>query len=110
MLSMATKCPQARQDLKLQEVGREGLLYDHDGELIHILNVTALAIWKACDGECDAAAIESIVREKFSGLDGHDIRGDIERLLSQLEERGLLQQAGDVPAIGADDAPAPRGI
>jgi len=91
MIAMATGCPRARRDLVVQEVGREGMLYDREGELIHILNVTALEIWKACDGERDVAALESLIRARFAAADDMDVAGDIEKLLAQLDERGLLE-------------------
>ena len=97
MTAMATGTPAARKDLVLQEVGREGMLYDRDGELIHILNSSALEIWKACDGVRDIDAIESIIRGRFSVVGTQDIRGDIEELLSQLDERGLLEGDGARP-------------
>lgn len=93
MIAMATRNPQARQGLVLQEMGREGLLYDREGELIHILNVTALEVWKACDGARDLDAIESIMRTRFACIDGQDVRRDIEKLLMQFDERGLLAGA-----------------
>ena len=102
MIAMATGCPRTRRDLVLQEVGREGLLYDKEGELIHILNTTAIEIWRVCDGEKDVAAIESVIKAKFTNAAGQDVRGDIEKLLTQLDERGLLE--GD----GAHPAAAPR--
>ena len=93
MAMTAVQGPAARKDLTLQEVGREGLVYDREGEVIHILNATALTIWKACDGQKDLDALEATVRGKFSGLEGRDVRSDIENLLKQLEERGLLEGA-----------------
>jgi len=98
MIAMVTGCPRARQDLVLQEVGREGLLYDREGELIHILNTTAMAIWRVCDGERDIDAIETVIRGRFSGVESQDIRGDIEKLLTQFDERGLLEGEGARPA------------
>lgn len=95
-----TTAPRGRADLMLQEVGREGLLYDRERELIHLLNATALAVWKSCDGQRDLAAIESIIRSRFTGLDGRDVRGDIETLLMQLDERGLLE-GGNTPRTAA---------
>lgn len=113
-MSGPVKAPAARGDLTLQEVGREGLLYDREGELIHILNATALVIWKAMDGQRDEAAIEAILRERFSGLDGHDVIGDIRALLAQLDERGLLAggASGAGPTVkpqeGASQGPSRR--
>lgn len=92
-------CPRARADLVLQEVGNEGMLYDRAGERIHILNVTALAIWKACDGSRDVDAIQAAVSRRFSHVEGHDIRRDIEKLLTEFEQRGLLAGADVRKAI-----------
>ena len=91
MISTMTERPRARRDLVLQEVGREGMLYDRAGERIHILNVTALAIWKACDGARDLDALTDLIGGRFTSTDGQDIRGDIGKLLSDFEERGLLE-------------------
>lgn len=91
MISTVTARPRARRDLVLQEVGHEGMLYDRAGERIHILNVTALAIWKVCDGARDLDGLTEIVRSGFRSVDGQDIKGDIEKLLSDFGERGLLE-------------------
>jgi hypothetical protein len=99
MTGAVTECPKARTDLMLQEVGSEGMLYDRTGERIHILNVTALAIWKVCDGSRDINAIGAAIGLGFSGLEGHDIKSDIEKLLTEFEERGLLVIASARPAI-----------
>jgi len=83
--------PKARKDLVLQEVGSEAFLYDKEGELVHILNVTALEIWRACDGRRDLMALEAKVRERFANLDGHDVSKDIGVLLAEFRKRGLLE-------------------
>ena len=77
----------------MQEVGREGLLYDREGKLVHILNSTGLEIWKACDGGNDMAAIEAILRRTFTGMEGCNVRQDIESMLAHLEARGLLERS-----------------
>jgi len=87
----APALPKARKDLVLQEVGSEAFLYDKEGELVHILNVTALEIWRACDGRRDIAALEARIRERFGELDGHDVRADIGLLLAEFRKRGLLE-------------------
>lgn len=91
MISTVTQRPKARRDLVLQEVGQEGMLYDRAGERIHILNITALTIWKACDGARDLDGLTQLVAGRFTSIDGQDIKGDIEKLLSDFEERGLLE-------------------
>jgi len=67
------------------------LIYDREGALVHILNVTALCAWKLCDGTRSVGDIAEAVRLSFDGADGTAIQRDMEELLRQLEERGLLE-------------------
>jgi hypothetical protein len=83
--------PKARKDLVLQEVGSEAFLYDKEGELVHILNVTALEIWRACDGRRDVPGLEARIRERFADVEGHDLKADIGQLLEEFRKRGLLE-------------------
>jgi len=84
--------PRTRRDLVLQEVGEEGLLYDREGALVHILNSTALFTWKLCDGTRSLDEIADSLRSAFRGTASQDIRRDIEELLGKLAERGLLEK------------------
>jgi hypothetical protein len=87
-----SRTPRTRRDLVLQEVGEEGLVYDRDGALVHILNLTALFAWKLCDGTRSTVEIVEAVRAAFSGTAARDVQRDIEALLERLEERGLLER------------------
>lgn len=86
------RAPRARKDLVLQELGEEGLLYDRDGALVHILNTTALFTWRLCDGSRSPEAIIEVIRSSFTGTDGKDIRSDVEGLLTRFFEQGLLDR------------------
>lgn len=88
----ATPVPRARKDLVLQEVGEEGLLYDREGAMVHILNRTALHAWRLCDGR---HTIDEIVEElvsAFRGAEASSVRRDVEKMLTALLDRGLLEQ------------------
>ena len=89
---VSPKSPRTRHDLVLQEVGDEGLLYDREGALVHILNMTALFAWKLCDGTRSVEEVAEAVRSGFRGTATQDVRRDIEGLLARLEERGLLER------------------
>lgn len=84
--------PRTRRDLVLQEVGEEGLVYDREGALVHILNLTALFAWKLCDGTRSTVEISDAVRAAFRGTAAQDVQRDVEGLLARLEERGLLEK------------------
>lgn len=90
-VSGVAEVPRARRDLVLQELGDEGLLYDRAGALVHILNLTALFVWKRCDGVATVESISDSIRRSFSGTDGRDLRGDVEGVLERFAEKGLLE-------------------
>lgn len=92
-MSEVVSVPRARRDLVLQEMGDEGMLYDRAGALVHILNLTALFVWRQCDGVATVESISDSIRRSFSGTDGRDLRRDIEGVLERFAEKGLLETA-----------------
>ncbi len=90
-ISRLRSAPRGRRDLVLQELGDEGLLYDREGALVHILNLTALFTWRLCDGTRSVDEIAAAVRDAFSGTDRTDVRRDVEGLVARFAERGLLE-------------------
>ena len=92
-VSPTSQAPKARGDLSLQEVGEEGLLYDREGAMVHILNRTALCAWRLCDGTRSPEAIASALEATFRGADPSRVRQDVERILSEFRERGILERA-----------------
>ncbi len=83
--------PRARRDLALQEVGEEGLLYDREAGMVHILNRTALFAWKLCDGTRDSSGIAEALHQAFSGGRELELRADVLHILASFSERGLLE-------------------
>jgi hypothetical protein len=54
--------PRARRDqLIVQEVAEETLVYDLEGHEAHCLNQTAALVWRYCDGKTTAAGIASLL-------------------------------------------------
>lgn len=58
-------CPRARADLDFRRVGEDWVLFDPDGQRLHVLNLTAALVWSFCTGEHDVATIEEHVRRAF---------------------------------------------
>jgi hypothetical protein len=45
------KLPLARVDITVQVIGEEVMLHDGETDTIHVLNHSAYAVWKLCNGE-----------------------------------------------------------
>jgi hypothetical protein len=85
--------PKVRSDLALQEVGEEGILYDREGARVHVLNRTALFTWRLCDGSRSLDAIAADIQATFSGVEPSRVRNDVDRILAEFSERGLLDHS-----------------
>ena len=75
----------------VQEAGTELVLSSIEGKAIHVLNPTARFIWNLCDGQHTLEAIEQSVRASFAVSENHDVRGDIQRTLKELADKGMLE-------------------
>lgn len=54
--------PAARQDnLLIQEIGSELVVYDQERDQAHTLNRTAAFVWRNCDGETTVAQLAALV-------------------------------------------------
>src|SRR4051812_32599420 len=79
--------PAARtEDLIVEALGDELLVYDSERDRAHSLNGTAARVWELCDGERDPAALADA-----AGVS----EDDVWRALTQLDERRLLE--GELP-------------
>jgi len=80
--------PAARSDdLVVEEVGDELLVYDLRGDGAHCLGPAAARVWRACDGETTVAALETKL-----GLDADSV----DSALHELEHCQLLAPVPDV--------------
>lgn len=82
--------PSARiDDLVIQEVEGETLVYDLKTHKAHCLNPTAAIVWKSCDGRSTAAE----VARKVWAETGTNVSEEVVWLaVGQLEKTGLLQE------------------
>ncbi|MBK7705307.1 MAG: PqqD family protein [Acidobacteria bacterium] len=88
--------PLSRHDnLVVQELDGEVLIYDLDKNQAYCLNETSAAVWSACDGNRDLKGIRDFARVRL----GSDVDDDLLWLaLDQLAKASLIQNAPDVKA------------
>jgi hypothetical protein len=53
------------QNLEIQELSGELLIYDMERHKAHCLNLSIATIWRACDGTRDVAALALVLQEKL---------------------------------------------
>jgi hypothetical protein len=84
-------------DLSVHELPDEVLVYDPKSEKSHCLNRTAAAVWRACDGTRDVAAIGRAASETMAQVLPSEV---VELAMGQLYRRGLIDQG---PKARRDD-------
>jgi hypothetical protein len=92
-MAMPVQKPRARSDdLVIEEVDNELLVYDSTNKRAHCLAATAARVWRACDGYSDASAISEALE-----LDAEVVSQALDELdaLELLDTHGLnVVQAG----------------
>jgi hypothetical protein len=78
--------------LRIKEADEQVLIHDEINRNIHVVNHTAAAILKLCDGQHSLEAIVEIIGSD-ADVPKAQIRADVARLLAQFAERGLLEHA-----------------
>jgi hypothetical protein len=88
--------PQARTDeLVIEELGAELLVYDSANKRAHCLGSTAASVWRACDGEGDVSTLPQTL-----GLSAEEVT----RALDELEALDLFERTGlEVLQSGSDE-------
>ena len=84
------------QDLSIQHVGEETLIYDETRHLAYCLNRVSSAVWNRCDGAHSVPAIAAALTAQF----GQTVSEEIVALaLGQLEKDHLLEPASGEPGL-----------
>ncbi|MBK9132593.1 MAG: PqqD family protein [Gammaproteobacteria bacterium] len=79
-----------RENLTVQSVDEETLILDLDSNHIHQLNPTASFIWELCDGNMSVDRLAELFAENY-GIDGASARTDVENVIRQLLDLGLIK-------------------
>ncbi len=82
--------PEARDGLRMREVGEEIFIYDARDDMVHVLNSTAAMILKLCDGSRRVADILHSLRSTFPDLAMSRLEEDLASTIKELERKGLV--------------------
>lgn len=83
-----------RSGMIVKEMGEETVLYDQEANEVHSLNATAALIYNLCDGERGLVEIVEEILSRFD-IDEKTARRDVERVLSELKEKGILKERAE---------------
>jgi Coenzyme PQQ synthesis protein D (PqqD) len=93
--------PQARsEELVVEELEDEVLVYDSTNKRAHCLGATAARVWRACDGKSDVDALAETL-----GVDYEEVR----QALKELEASQLLEDHGLKIVDGSSNAGSTNG-
>lgn len=84
------KRPKVRDDVTIQELGDEVMIYDSHNEKVHILNNTAHCIWDLCNGNYTLREIKEQMCKKFPNISEQEILSDIANAIKNFENNKLL--------------------
>jgi PqqD family protein of HPr-rel-A system len=73
-----------------KELDSELMVYDPDQDAVHVLNATALLVYKLCSQGKKPAEIEREMRQRFAIDQDEDVLGGIQECIAELQEKGLL--------------------
>jgi len=81
--------PVARQDnLLVQEIGNEVVVYDQERDQAHTLNRTAAFVWRNCDGETTVPQLAALVAVELGVAADEDV---VWMALDRLSRANLLE-------------------
>ena len=82
--------------------GGDLVLFDPIGGRLHVLNPTAAAIWRLCDGSRSADEIAEMLGTEFQLDPEHDPGADVEVLLGTFRDASLITDLRSAAAPIAD--------
>ena len=83
------RLPVRNPEVWLRQAGSENVAFDPARGVLHAMNPTAAAIWALCDGGTEPAEMIDAVCE-LSKLPYEVVTDDVERILRQFEEAGMI--------------------
>jgi hypothetical protein len=75
-----------------KEMGSDLMCYDCDEDEVHILNLTASAVYRLlCEGKSETEIVQSLA-VVFPGHENKEIEKDVRTCIEDLEAKGLLDR------------------
>jgi PqqD family protein of HPr-rel-A system len=100
--AMVAGKPRVREDLGVVEFEGETVVFDPVRPEVHYLNATAGAVFAFCDGSATAAETARELAEAF-GVPVESVAADVDLVLANFAERGLLTGNGRRPTTSPPD-------
>lgn len=82
-----------KENLVVQELDGEVLIYDLQTNKAFCLNITSALVWQACDGTKNIAAISKWVSEKLDSANNEDL---VWLALDQLKKERLIENGAEI--------------
>ncbi len=83
----------ASPEVVLLELNNETLVYHRARSRLYVLNPSAAAILKLCNGERAEGEIARQLEQGFQGADGVDIDRDVHRTVDELVDLGIVTRS-----------------
>ncbi|MCX8042512.1 MAG: PqqD family protein [Desulfobacterota bacterium] len=82
--------PKRKENITVQDLGDETLLYDSERENVHILNYTAQLIWNLCDGEHTIEEIFNCLIKNFPNVPQGDLFSDLQTIINDFKDKNII--------------------
>jgi hypothetical protein len=105
---LADPVPVPREDLAVEELDGETVIYDERTGLLHLLDQVATVVWGCFDGEGTLGELADELSEAF-GTDAARVGADVVALVERLEGDGLLEGT-EPPQTAAGDPVDEPGV
>ena len=88
-MNVQQSVPTAKSEVRGKDLGDEYLIFDRDGDRLHVLNRTAREIFLLCDGSRNAEQLAAQLATKFD-VDDTTALADTQRTLDELRRLDLI--------------------
>jgi len=82
--------PKKKDNLTIQDLGDETILYDPEKENVHVLNHTAQAIWNLCTGENTFEDIHKSLIKLFPDTSAAELFSDLQATINDFGKKNII--------------------
>ncbi len=95
-MDTSTYQPLRAENIVFRDIEGEGILYQVEEAKVHVLNGTAYAIWKQCDGKHTIEQIAKALTKTFR-VDEQTALKDVKKSVEEFRNLKLLHDREDSP-------------
>lgn len=82
--------PKRKENITIQDLGDETLIYDPEKENVHILNSTAQMIWNLCDGHHTLEEIHKHLIKNYPNVLQSDLLMDLQNIINDFKDKNII--------------------